>query len=76
MIKINIEELLKNNKKSKNQLVRDTGLSMTSINNTIKGKYNKISYKTIELLCKHLNCTPNDLIIIIDDEEVIKNKKM
>lgn len=64
MITINIEELLKSNKKSKNQLSKETGISRTNINKIIKGETTSISFNTIELLCEYLNCTPGELITI------------
>ena len=45
-------------------------MNMTSrnLNRIINGKTTAISFKYIEEFCKHLNCTPGDLISIENEE--------
>ena len=68
MIKINIEELLKKEKKSKYWLCKEMNITSRNINRIIRGDTTSISFKYIEEICKLLNCTPGDLIKIEDDE--------
>lgn len=64
MIKINIEELLKREKKSKYWLCKEMNITSRNINRIIRGDTTSISFKYIEEMCKLLNCTPGELIII------------
>ena len=67
MIKINIEELLKKNNKSKYWLCQRMGLTSRNLNRIIRGETISISFKYLEEFCKYLNCTPNELITVIND---------
>lgn len=72
MIKFNIEELLKVNKKSKYWLCHQMNITSRNINRLIQGKTHSISFKYMEEFCKYLNCTLNELITIIPGDT---NKK-
>ena len=65
MIKINIEELLKKNNKSKYWLRQEMNLTPRNLNRLIRGETTAISFKYIEKFCNLLNCTPGDLISIV-----------
>ncbi len=71
MIKVNIEELLKQNKKSKYWLCQKMNITSRNLNRIIRGETTSISFKYIEEICLLLNCTPGDLLIIISSEEKI-----
>ncbi len=64
MIKINIEELLKKNQKSKYWLCQQMNLTSRNLNRIIRGETTSISFKYIEEFCKNLNCTPGELITV------------
>lgn len=64
MIKINITELLKENKKTKYWLCQKMNITLRNLNRIIRGETKSISFKYIEELCTLLNCEPNDLITI------------
>ena len=68
MIKINIEELLKKENKTKYWLCNQMNMTSRNLNRIINGKTTAISFKYIEEFCKYLNCTPEDLISIENDE--------
>ena len=68
MIKINIEELLKKENKTKYWLCNQMNMTSRNLNRIINGKTTAISFKYIEEFCKYLNCTPGDLISIENDE--------
>lgn len=68
MIKINIEELLKKNNKSKYWLCCQMNITNRNLNRIIKGQTTSISFKYIEDFCILLNCNPGDLIQIIPNE--------
>ena len=64
MIKLNIEELLKKNHRTKYWLCKQMNITSRNINRIIRGETNSISFKYIEEFCKYLKCIPGDLIII------------
>ena len=73
MIKVNIEELLKQNKRSKYWLCQRMNITSRNLNRIIRGETTSISFKYIEEICLLLNCTPGDLLILtkIDEDEKI-----
>ena len=70
MIKVNIEELLKINNKSKYWLCKNMNITSRNINRIIRGETDSISFKYIEEFCKYLNCNTGDLLKIVDDNEM------
>lgn len=69
MIKINIEELLKKNNKSKYWLRQKMNITSRNLNRIIKGETDSISFKYLEEFCEYLNCTPGELIEIKNSNE-------
>lgn len=69
MIKLRVLELLKKQGKSKYWLWQYTNMSYQNFDNMIKNETKSIKYAYIELFCNVLNCKPNDLFEIVDDEE-------
>lgn len=64
MVKMNITELLKENKKTKYWLCQKMNITTRNLNRVIYGETKSISFRYIEELCTLLNCEPNDLITI------------
>ena len=65
MLKLNVLTLLEEQGKTKYWLYKQMGMNM-SYQNFIKMLNNKtksIKYDNIELLCRILKCTPNDLFV-------------
>lgn len=73
MVKLNVKKLLKEKNKTKywlfNMLNNVSNVSYTNFNNLVENKTGSIKYSNIEKLCKILECTPNDLFEITDDDE-------
>ncbi|MEE0699546.1 MAG: helix-turn-helix transcriptional regulator [Bacilli bacterium] len=67
MVKLNIEELLKKNNKSKYWLKQKMNMTSRNLNRVIRGDTTSISFRYIEEFCKYLNCSPGELITIIND---------
>lgn len=44
-------------------------ITSRNINRIIRGETTSISFKYIEEFCKYLNCTPNELITIYENEK-------
>ncbi len=71
MIIINVEKLLKQQNKTKSWLCDELDISLYNLNKAIKGKKKKcISYKYLEGFCRALNCSFDELLTIVDDEDV------
>ena len=64
MVVINIEKLLKEQHKSKYWLCKEMDITLRNLNRIIRSETNSISFRYIEDFCKHLNCTPGDLITL------------
>lgn len=71
MIKINIELLLKRRGKSKYWLCQQMNLTSRNINRIIHGETTAISFKYIEEFCEYLNCTPGELITIVNSNDEV-----
>lgn len=69
MIILNIDKLLKRKGKSKTWLCDQMDISHYNLNQVIKGKTKSISFKYIQRFCKYLDCSVDELMTIIDDEE-------
>ncbi len=65
LIKLQIEEQLKKINKTKYWLCQNMNITSRNLNRIIRGETKLISFKYIEQLCKLLECTPNELIVII-----------
>ena len=69
MLKINVLEILKKKGKTKYWLFVQMGMTYTNFNNLIMNKTKAIKYENIEKLCRILECEPNDLFVIVDEED-------
>lgn len=73
MVKLNVKELLKEKKKTKywlfNMLNNVGNISYTNFNNLVENKTGSIKYSNIDKLCKILDCTPNDLFEITNEND-------
>ncbi len=69
MVKVNIEDLLKKNKKSKYWLCNQMNITSHNLNQIILGLTKSISFRYIEEFCKHLNCTPAELFTVEYEKE-------
>mgnify|MGYP004456569421 CR=1 FL=1 len=69
MLKLNVTHLLNEKGKSKYWLYTQMGMSYTNFNKMINHQTKGIRYQTIEKLCKILECSPNELILIVFEEK-------
>ncbi len=68
MIKLRVLELLEKNQKTKYWLYKQLGMSYQNFSRMVNNQTKSIRYDNIEALCLLLDCTPNDLFEIIEDE--------
>ena len=70
MIKLQIEERLKNINKTKYWLCQNMNITSRNLNRIIRGETKLISFKYIEQFCKLLEGTPSELIVIINNKKI------
>lgn len=63
-IRIELENVLKQRKKSKYWLIKTTNGTAQSLNKLIKNEACAIYFDTLERICNALNCEPQDIIKI------------
>lgn len=68
-MQIQLKKVLEEKHMNRYELAAKTGLSYPGITKIYDGKTKRISLDTIEILCRALDCTPNDLLVF-DDENV------
>ena len=59
---IKLEEQLKKENRSKYWLMKETNITITSMNKLIRNESSAIYFDTLERICIALNCKPADLI--------------
>lgn len=72
MIRLNIEEQLRKNNRSKYWLCQRMNITSRNLNRIIRGETTSISFKYLEEFCLFLGCTPGELINLVNDD--IKSK--
>lgn len=68
-MQIQLKKVLEEKHMNRYELAAKTGLSYPGITKIYDGKTKRISLDTIEILCRALDCTPNDLFVF-DDENI------
>lgn len=63
-MKISIQSLLEEKGMSRYELANRIGVTYPTIDKIFKGRSTSIRFDTLELICKELNCTPNDILIM------------
>ena len=62
MIKIQIDELLKQGDRSFYWLAKETGVSHTTLWRLKKGRAQGITFDTLQKICQALKCQPGDVM--------------
>lgn len=63
-MKINIEQILKNQDKTMYWLSKETGIAYPTIHNLVNSKTERIDFKTMEKIAKVLNVKLDKIFII------------
>lgn len=64
VVKIQLNELLKDREKSLYALAKETEISYNALWKISNSKVQGITFDVLEKICKNLKCTPNDLLVI------------
>ena len=75
IIKIDLENLLKEKKISKNKLCENCRIQRTQLNNYCKNKVTRIDLQTLARMCEYLECTPNDILKLCDETDQLSFTK-
>jgi putative transcriptional regulator len=68
MVRLNVLELLEKKGKTKYWLYKQLGMSYQNFSRMVNNETKSIRYDNIEALCLLLDCTPNDLIQITEEQ--------
>ena len=71
MIKLNIQSLLDNRKKTRYWLVKNMDSNYETVNRLCDNTATGLQLATIEKLCNIFECTPNELFLIADDDSLV-----
>ena len=69
MIAINLDNLLKQQKRTFYWLAKETGISHTTLWRLKKDKALGINFETLEKICQALSCNPGDVLKRADDNK-------
>src|SRR2546428_6883315 len=75
MILIEIDQLLKERRRSFYWLAKETGVSHTTLWRLKKDKAQGITFNTLERICLTLKCQPGDVLKVRREKETKKRKK-
>lgn len=64
VIKVKLDELLTDRKKSLNALHLETGISYNTLINIKKNRVKAMSFDVLEKICLNLECNAADLLVI------------
>lgn len=67
MIKLNALELLAKREKTKYWLYKQLGMSDQNFSKMVNNQTKSIRYENIETICRLLDCTPSELLVITDE---------
>ena len=68
MIRLRAKELLEQKGKTKYWLYKQLGMSYQNFSRMIDNETKSIKYDNIEAMCLIFDCTPNDLLEMVEDE--------
>ena len=63
-MRINIEQILKNQGKTMYWLAKETGIAYPTIHNIVKGKTERIDFNTMEKIAKALNVSFDEIFVM------------
>ena len=74
MIRVQIDQLLKERRRSFYWLAKETGVSHTTLWRLKKDKAQGITFNTLEKICRKLKCQPGDVLKVRREKENRKRK--
>ena len=68
-IKVNLDLLLVQRKKSLTELAEEVGITLANLSILKRGKARAIRFSTLVAICEALNCEPGDLLELAHDSD-------
>lgn len=68
MLRLRIDEILKQQGKTPYWLAKTTGISQNNMGKICNGETSTMRFDTIQKICLALNCSPNDLFVSDDKQ--------
>ncbi len=69
MVKLNALKLLEEKGKTKYWLYKQLGMSYQNFNKMVNNETKSVQYEMINAMCNIFDCTPNDLLIFVDEDD-------
>jgi putative transcriptional regulator len=69
VIRVQLDKALKRARISMFELARRTRIAQSTISRFNAQKTGRVSYETLDALCRELRCQPGDLLVWCDDSE-------
>ena len=80
MICVNVDQILKKQKRSKYWFIKNIGSSYQSLSNMMNNETSGIYFDTLDKICELLDCEPGDVLIrkkgrkkVTKDEQIAKS---
>ena len=67
MTRLMVLTILEKQGRSRYRLYKQLGMSYQNFSRMVNGQTCSIRFETLEALCRILQCTPNELIVICDE---------
>lgn len=62
ILKIKINEILEKQKKSKNWLAKQTGMTAQNVGKLVNGQTASVRFENLDAICRALNCDISDIL--------------
>ena len=72
MIIIRLDRVLADRKMRLNDLAAQVGISNVNLSYLKTGKVKAVRFRTLDAICRVLNCQPGDILEYVEDEEQFK----
>ena len=66
---VNLDVMMAKRKMSLNELSERVGLTLSNLSILKTGKAKAIRFSTLEVICRALDCQPNDILEYVNDEK-------
>ena len=74
LVEIRLNEMLEKRGRSAYWLSKETSISQSVLWRIKSGKTKGIEFRILALLCKALECSPGDLLVLVDNKPANKRK--
>ena len=73
-IVLRLDRMMADRKVSLGELAEKVGIADGNLSKLKNGKVSGVRFKTLNAICKELDCQPGDILQYVDDEEDVENE--